>query len=397
MHKNKVLAFLIDGGSLGLAVIIDLVLNIVTLQTIGYDLATKVGMISLAFLVVLFGLRALIKGHRLLWFGCAVLSVFFSLSFALLTTSTQSSAGGFVSGSDAELQRLTANADKEAATLAQLRIDREAAVAKANRDSIDQSIIRQEPVAASAEAARKTRFDWIEQQRLAGATYIPPPLTANALFEAIPRTIGIPLEWLPPMVNWIKLAVFALLFVIMQGTIVVSAQEAIINKENPNGIIDSDQRIRGSYPADKTTPTNAPQTPLPKLEREDPGPEAAPAPTAAGSETQLEEVQEVRPDPAPRDEPPAPGVQSSHPAPDENLRRFARIALETWPHVMSPDAMHTLTGKDPWRMQDLHDQLVTLKGPVGEWLFEHDDEDPTYRYVALFGREIVDAALKGGK
>ena len=77
----------------------------------------------------------------------------------------------------------------------------------------------------------------------------------------------------------------------------------------------------------------------------------------------------------------------------ENLRRFSRIALEPWPYVMTPWELVELTGKPYDRMNELHQHLITLRGPGLEYLFEYDEEERKFR--AIFNREIVDAALKG--
>lgn len=200
---HSIFDWLVDGGALILAVVIDLVLNVVVFVTIAPDTLTRIGMAGLAFLVVLFGLRGWIKGGwsgRSLWALFAIVATFSDLSFALYTTDVQSQK------TDHELVRLTDEATKAGdylEALQSLQLEKGEGYAQQVKDA--------------REALGKANQAVSSHVVTDSAT-----LTASGVFSAIPDAVG--------RGRWIELAFFSLIFIGLQLTILSSA--GIVKKED---------------------------------------------------------------------------------------------------------------------------------------------------------------------
>ena len=195
---HTILDWMIDGGALALAVVIDLVLNVVVFVTIAPDALTRIGMAGLAFLVVLFGLRGWLKGGwqgRSLWALFAIVATFSDLSFALYTTDVQSKTA-----TDTELVRLQGEAKSASdylESLQSLQLEKGQGYAQQVKDA--REALGKANEAVSSYHAKETSVG----------------LTASGVFSAIPDSVT--------RGRWIELAFFSLIFIGLQLTIVSSA------------------------------------------------------------------------------------------------------------------------------------------------------------------------------
>jgi len=74
----------IDKGTIWGGVIISLFLCGLSLWIMGPSTLEKVGFVAMAFILVLFGFRALVKGNILLWGMCELIAAFLAVSFVLV-------------------------------------------------------------------------------------------------------------------------------------------------------------------------------------------------------------------------------------------------------------------------------------------------------------------------
>lgn len=214
-HDRKWYDAVIDGGALILAVVIDIVLNLVVFTVVAPDLLTKIGMGALSFVVVLFGLRGWIKGGVIgitLWAMFAVVVTFSDLSFALYVTDVQTESAGV----DTELHRITDKVDHDQKALDLLQAQYNA-IGSGFRSEL---AVRQNAITdarKALESSETERRSYIAKKSEGESNGV--VLTADGVFSAIPDAVtgG----------RWIQLLFFLLIFLGLQGTIVVSASSAI--------------------------------------------------------------------------------------------------------------------------------------------------------------------------
>jgi len=201
-HLHSVFDWLVDGGALILAVVIDLVLNVVVFVTIAPDALTKVGMAGLAFLVVLFSVRGWIKGGfsgKALWALFALVTIFSDVSFALYTTDVQSKS------TDTELVRLKSEATKAGTyleALQSLQLEKGQGYAQQVKDA-------REALGKANEAVSVH----VSVESVA--------LTADGVFSAIPDAIE--------RGRWIELVFFSTIFIGLAFTVISAA--GIVKRE----------------------------------------------------------------------------------------------------------------------------------------------------------------------
>lgn len=196
---RQAMDFLLDGGALLLAVAIDLVLNAVVFWVIAPDLITRIGMVCLSFIVVLFSLRGWMKGGvigRSLWAMFALVATFSDLSFALSATDLQAN------GSDPEITRLDdqlLQSQQYLEKLQNLQITKGEGYAQQIREAV-----------VARDAASKSRRDYVSPGK---------QMSSSKVFTAIPDAVTTG--------RWIQLAFFLLIFAGLQLTIVSSATKVV--------------------------------------------------------------------------------------------------------------------------------------------------------------------------
>lgn len=199
VHKSKegILSFLVDTGSLGFAVFIDLILNGIGFWIIGPDPIMKIGMVCVSVIVVLFSVRAWIKRNVTLWAMFALVASFMDSSFVLAATDVQNAN----TGSDAELTRLADNEKKAQEYLDSLRalqLER----GEGYRTQVQDAI-------SAVDAAHAARIAW------SGNKTERVEMSSGKVFTAIPDAVASG-RW----DRWIALALCMLIFPGLQLTIV---------------------------------------------------------------------------------------------------------------------------------------------------------------------------------
>jgi uncharacterized membrane protein len=109
LHKDPLILRVIRQYALYVGMAIDLALGIVFLLAVSVDVLTAVGMVAMAFIDVLFKVVAFVDGKKWLWFIFMSLTWWASVSFAVVTISSQAVSVTSVSTQDSgELVRLEA-------------------------------------------------------------------------------------------------------------------------------------------------------------------------------------------------------------------------------------------------------------------------------------------------
>ena len=214
---QKVLHFvetvLLDTGALIIALVVDILMNIVVFYTIAFDTATRVGMVSLAFVVVLFSVRAWIKGGwqgRALWAMFALIASFSDVSLALATTQTQATHIVYDATKDQDLISLQTQATKDSQYLDDLR-SKQIAEGSGFKSQIE-AAVTQYNTSSLAVKNYKPKSDAIAEE------YI----SSSKVFTAIPDAL-----MSGKTDREIALFLFVLLFTALQLTIVSSASNAL--------------------------------------------------------------------------------------------------------------------------------------------------------------------------
>jgi len=204
---------LLDTGALIIALVVDILMNIVVFYTIAFDTATRIGMVSLAFVVVLFSVRAWIKGGwqgRALWAMFALIASFSDVSLALATTQSQATHIVYDATKDKDLLSLQDQAKKDSDFLDGLRT-KQLTEGSGFKSQIDAATI-QYNTSSGAVKSYKPKPDSVAEE------YI----SSSKVFTAIPDAL-----LSGKTDREIALFLFTLLFVALQLTIVSSASNAL--------------------------------------------------------------------------------------------------------------------------------------------------------------------------
>lgn len=204
--NSPILNKILDGYGLIVALAIDILIVGICFVVVSPGPVEAIAMGALSLVVVLFGVRAWIKGNKVLWAMFAFVAFFFDLSFVLVSTDVQSQQAG----PDTELVRLTTKQDAADLAVSDLQRQYDEAGKRETMDQIFLQLAEARRVAAEAKKDRDARLQLKENAK--------PPITAEALFTAIPDAIK-PKRWIP-------LLVFAILFSGLQLTIISAATDA---------------------------------------------------------------------------------------------------------------------------------------------------------------------------
>lgn len=207
MKLPKQLESLIDLGGLGVAMIVDLILNVVCFAVLAPDTLTRVAFVAVGIMTVLFIVRSWAKGQRAIWLVFVVVVFFFDLSFSLEATRLQDSVAS--AATDTELQRLTAQTEHTAARLDDLQSQYRTAMRRETLDQLHSQIEELETQAKAQEAARSARLFSLERGRVSRER-----LSAEAVFGAISRA------WSEG--RRVPLAVFGMIFLGLQLIVATS-------------------------------------------------------------------------------------------------------------------------------------------------------------------------------
>lgn len=217
--KDRVTAatdWAVDSGTIAVAVILDLALTGLTLWIMGPSDLEKIGFVAVAFIIVLFGLRALTVGRVRLWVMCALISGFLGTSFILVGIDYQTN----LTADDRELTKLE-NAETAASDyLKTLQV-----LQKEKGEGYKAQVETQQGVfdEASAKASAYRR-------QIANKPKKAPEIKAYDILLAVPKAImGSSAKLSNDLAMMIALAVFGTCFWILQETMFTT----VMKPKNP--------------------------------------------------------------------------------------------------------------------------------------------------------------------
>jgi hypothetical protein len=237
IHKR--LNKLLDGYALVAAMIADIGILLVCFIVVSPGIIEAIGMGILSFVVVLFAVRAWLKGGfmgKAVWAMFALVAFFFDLSFVLVSTDVQSQSAKTV---DTELVRMQSASSRalDGLTNAQTRYDDalNRGNSRATLDSIKATLDAAQATYDKAEIAYQERLRLTEAQADSHRV----PLTADNLSTAIwdAATSG-----KPGRIAF--LVAFGLLFIGLQLTMVTAAEGTKKEPDPAQSHVDKPKRTR---------------------------------------------------------------------------------------------------------------------------------------------------------
>lgn len=195
----------VDSGTIATAIIIDLILSGICLWIMGPSELEKIAFVAIAFIIVLFGLRALVMGNFWLWLRCALVSGFLSTSFVLVGIDYQTN----LTADDRELVKL-----ETAETNAQSYLTELQNLQKTKGEGYKSQVEAQQIVFNDASAkASEYRRQVAEKPKKA------PEIKAYDILLAVPKAIfGASAKLSNDLAMQIALFLFGMVFWILQET-----------------------------------------------------------------------------------------------------------------------------------------------------------------------------------
>lgn len=191
----------IDIGGLIVALIVDIVMNVICFYILAPDLITSIAFVCIGVMTVLFVFRSWSKRQYAAWIIFVAVVFFFDYSFTLESTRAQSNT--VTAATDPEIIRLQTKVDETDRNIVDLQRQYDEAAKRETMDQIDEQI--------KAERARNDRYEAERRARLADletGTAGKTRITAEAIFQAIPAA------WNDG--RYIQLVIFGLIFVGLQ-------------------------------------------------------------------------------------------------------------------------------------------------------------------------------------
>ena len=170
---------IVDAGGLAIALVVDIIINVVCFSILSPDLLTSIAFVAIGAMIVLFVFRSWSRGQHFAWAIFVIVVFFFDLSFTLEATKTQSS-----SMADPELIRLTSQSDLASQQVIDLQGQYDRATQRATMDQLDAQIKVAQSKIDQYEADRKARL-----AEVAGGHIERAHMTADAIFDAIPQSV----------------------------------------------------------------------------------------------------------------------------------------------------------------------------------------------------------------
>jgi len=204
----------IDIGGLIVALVVDIVMNVVCFATLAPDLVTRIAFIAIGIMIVLFVPRSWSKRQFVAWAVFASVVFFFDYSFALVATKAQTTHTTVNVFADPEVVRLDGEIAKYDARIEELTRQYGDAAKRETMDQLDAQIKDEKSARLAAETDRKARIREVTQQvkRSSG-------ITSAEIFTAIPDAARDG--------RIIQLVIFGLIFVGLQLIIATSIDNGV--------------------------------------------------------------------------------------------------------------------------------------------------------------------------
>jgi len=229
---TKFINYVLDSLGLLIALGVELFITIVSLTSLVILLYEKMAFAGIGLVVVLFGVRAWMKGkqwyNRTVWFSFALVAIFFNVSFALVSTENQAMTQGIEinESNDPTITRLQENRSQALIRRDEINAQYDQAVRAETVDNILAQQTANEENIIQLDRAILDRMIEIESGRATDqARTRASGLTADQIFNAIPEA------WING--RYIPLVLFLVLFIGLETTIITAVMNEIMSPVVP--------------------------------------------------------------------------------------------------------------------------------------------------------------------
>lgn len=174
---------IIDAGGLLVALIVDIVLNIICFSVLAPDTLTRVAFVAIGVMIVLFVFRSWSKRQFVAWGIFVIVVFFFDLSFTLEATRTQ--AEEIQQAQDTELVRIDGLITDTNEAIKDLRLQYKEAMKRETMDELQIQLDNEQVKLSKYESDRDNRFELVESGETSKTE-----ISAENIFNAIPNAFN---------------------------------------------------------------------------------------------------------------------------------------------------------------------------------------------------------------
>jgi len=180
MKLPPALERIIDTGGLIVALVVDIVMNVICFYTLAPDALTAVAFVSIGVMIVLFVFRSWSKNQIPAWIVFVAVVFFFDYSFTLEATRAQANEATTDNAvyDDIEVSRLDSEMKKIDSSIEGLRTEYSKAMKRETLSEINEAIKAEQTKRDSYEIDRKSRINKIASKS---------KITSTSIFNAIPN------------------------------------------------------------------------------------------------------------------------------------------------------------------------------------------------------------------
>jgi hypothetical protein len=180
MKLPPALERIIDTGGLIVALVVDIVMNVICFYTLAPDALTAVAFVSIGVMIVLFVFRSWSKNQIPAWIVFVAVVFFFDFSFTLEATRAQANEATSETAvyDDIEVSRLDSEMKKIDASIEGLRQEYSKAMKRETLSEINEAIKAEQTKRDQYEIDRKARINKIASKS---------KITSTSIFNAIPN------------------------------------------------------------------------------------------------------------------------------------------------------------------------------------------------------------------
>jgi len=174
---------IIDAGGLLVALVVDIVLNIICFSVLAPDTLTRVAFVAIGVMIVLFVFRSWSKRQFVAWGIFVIVVFFFDLSFTLEATRTQ--AEETQQTQDTELTRIDGLITDTNEAIKDLRLQYKEAMKRETMDELQIQLDNEQVKLSKYEDDRDKRFEMVESGETSKTE-----ISAENIFNAIPNAFN---------------------------------------------------------------------------------------------------------------------------------------------------------------------------------------------------------------
>jgi hypothetical protein len=213
LDVRKALDFMLDGGALIIALVVDIVMNVIGWGIIAYDAWTRIAFIAMGIVIVLFALRAWVKGGvfgKVLWLGFALIATFLDISVSVASSHQQSLVAVYDASKDDTLNKLKEQANADQKYLESIRA-KQVEKGEGYKSQVDGAV-------AQSNRSREAVVSYKPELQVSSGN----GLNSSAIFTAIPDAWNS-----ADTARLIGLTLYSLCFSLLQIVIVTSATNSV--------------------------------------------------------------------------------------------------------------------------------------------------------------------------